>query len=143
MRDQFIDPAGVKSTYDFLVNHSDEQDGGQGRTVSHLANTGNVGLVRSQGDKVPMVLSWTGTILHASQHEEMWEWVELCEDQSIYVRDFAGDKYEVLITSFKPARKRTAHNRNDPTIPFHYWTYSLEMEVLAILEGDLAGVVSP
>lgn len=141
-RDKFIDPLTADS-YEFQVNHNDENEGGQAREISHLANTGNVGLVRSQGDKTPMVLSWTGTILHASQYAEMWRWFELCETQSIYLEDFAGDKYEIQITAFRPHRKRVVRNSKDPSIPYHYWTYTLEMEVLKILEGDLEGVVSP
>lgn len=128
------------ATYDWPVNHSEEERMGKERAVSHGAPTGNLGLVRQQGESQPMVLQLSGVIFHQAQHDAMWAWFEKCESRTVDFTDFAGDTYEVLITGFMPQRKRTLGNPRDKTIPLHYWTYSLTMEVLDFKTGPLAGV---
>lgn len=136
-RNRFTD-AATGSFYDWHVNHHSEQAFGRDRTIDHTANTQNVGLVRQQGAKTPFVMNLGGTILHKAQHQAMWAYFELCEFRSIHFRDAMLDEYEVLITKFQPVRKPTAFNHNDPSIPYHYWTYEgLEMEVLSFVSGEL------
>ena len=139
-RNVFIDPAGVRADYPWTINHSTENEVGKTRTVEHGAKTGT-GLVRQQSDSTPLVLRFSGTILHKAQVIEMKEWWQLCEEQTIYFRDFAGDEYEVLITSFRPTRHRTIRNPRDPANALYwFWRYELEMEVITIREGVWEGV---
>lgn len=135
-RNIFTDPKGVRTAYSWQINHSEEDTFGKTRTVEHGANTGNTGLVKQQGDSSPLVIKVKGAILHKAQLEEMIAWWDMCEDQTIYFQDFAGDKYEVLITSFQPVRKRTIRNPRDfANAPLWWWTYDLEMEVVRIIPG--------
>jgi hypothetical protein len=84
------------------------------------------------------VLTYSGTIFHQVQMNEMVKFFAWSETRSIIFKDFAGDEYEVLITEFQPVRQRTVRNPRDPSIPYHYWTYSLKMEVLAFRNGPWA-----
>jgi hypothetical protein len=138
-RNRFIDNLTAE-TYDWPVNHSEEERMGKERTVAHGAPTGNLGLIRQQGESQPMVLQLTGTIFHASQHAAMWNWFERCQSRTIDFIDTAGDHYEVLITSFMPQRRRTLSNPRDPSIRLHYWSYTIAMEVLDFKSGALQDV---
>lgn len=135
----FTDPAGDRATYSWVVNHSDEEDFGKERSIETGANTANTGLVRQQSDDKPMVIRVQGTILHAAQHQEFIAWWKLCGSQTIYFTDFAGDEYEVLLTSYRPLRKRTIRNPRDyANAPLWYWTYEMEMQVIRFRNGPWA-----
>lgn len=139
--------AATGDTYEWHVNHSEEQELGKERSIEHTGLSGgflsgSTGVVRQVGLDSPMVLSFTGTIFHAAQHQEMIDWFQLCRTQTVEFRDFTGDEYEVLITSFKPIRKRTLRNPRDPSIPLHYWTYTITMEVIRFISGDWEGVAA-
>jgi hypothetical protein len=126
--------------YDWPINHSDEDEVGRDRGVTYEGNTGNVGLVAQQGELTPIVLRYTGTILTYAQLTGMIGWFNLCQTQTIYFTDFAGDSYEVIITAFKPKRLRAMRNpRGGTQAPTHYWTYSIEMSVLRVLSGEWVG----
>jgi hypothetical protein len=138
-RDMFINPAsGV--TYEWPINHSDETQFGRSRSITTGGNTGHTGLALQQGDDAPMVLELSGTILHQAQFNAFVQWFALCAHQSVHFQDFAGDRYEVIITDFLPLRKRTLRNPRDASIPLHYWTYTLKMQVLGFVAGPWVGV---
>lgn len=140
-RNQFIDPAAVRATYNWQINHSEESDFGKSRNVEKGGNTGDVGFVRQQADDSPLILRFSGTILHRAQLVEMNAWFEMCKDQTIYFKDFAGDEYEVIITSFKPTRHPTVKNPKDyANAPLWYWKYELEMDVVTVRDGVWEGV---
>lgn len=139
-RDTFHNPA-TGETYAWPVNHSEESEFGKKREVSTGAPTGHTGLTFQQGADDPMVLELDGTILHHLHYQQMIRWWSLSGGQSIYFTDFAGDSYEVLITDFNAVRKRTLRNPRDSSIPLHYWTYTLRMQVIGILAGSWAGVL--
>jgi len=62
--------------------------------------------------------------------------------QTIYLTDFSGAQYEVLITDFTPVRKRVVRNVHDPVnAPTWIWTYSITMDVVTIISGYLLGHV--
>lgn len=131
------------ATYAWEINHAEESESGRNRNVETRANTGNVGLVRQQGELTPLVLRYTGTILRQPQLDTMLGWFLLCETQSIYFTDFAGDSYEVLISNFQPRRVRAMLNlRGQATNPQHYWTYTIEMHVLNVRSGSYEGFPS-
>jgi hypothetical protein len=129
-------------TYDWHINHAEEEEGGRAREITLSGNTSGLGLVRQQGAQQPLTLRWAGAILHREQFVAMWHWFGLCELRTIFLRDFHGDEYEVVITNFDPSRVR-GRNPQDPSIPLHYWKYTIEMQVLQVISGDLAGVVTP
>lgn len=133
VRNRFTNPVNA-SYYDWQVNHDEESEGGRERSVEHTANTASTGLVRQQGDKTPLIKKISGSILHRNQYRRMWEWFELCDTQTIYFKDATGEEWEVLLTAFRPKKVR-ARNPNDSTIPFHYYTYSLDMEVVRQISG--------
>lgn len=143
-RNTFTDPNSVRPTYEWQINHDEEDDFGKSRQVSHGANTANTGLVRQQADDDPMVIRLRGTILHKAQHAEMAAWFALCKTQTVYFEDFSGDKYEVLITAFRPTRQRTIKNPRDfANAPYHYWKYEMEMEVVTFLTGNPWSAAGP
>jgi hypothetical protein len=135
-RNTFTDPA-TGDHYDWQVNHDTEEAVSKARAITRTATTNNVGSVRQQGADGPLVLKFSGTILHRSQLREMWRWYELCRMQTIYFTDFDGQSYEVQISEFSPLRKRTLRNPRDPSLN-HYWTYTITMDVFRPIDGDLA-----
>lgn len=140
MRDMFIDPK-TGNQYVWLVGHDEEASVGKTRAITHSANTQNTGLIRQQGDVAPLVLKYSGKILHLSQYEEFWKWFQLCETQTIYFKDYFGEEFEVLITSFEPIRKPTVKNPKDFTnMPLHYYVYTLTMEIVKVRAGALVGL---
>lgn len=159
MRNKFIEPASVRvpgsptvpplggwnaagTTYDWTVNHDAEEQTGVSRAITHGANTANVGLVRHQGEKAPLTLRYTGTILTREQLVAMYSWFALCETQTIHFEDCEQNVYEVIITSFNPIRKRVVRNSRDlANAELHVWTYSIEMDVIQVISGYLAAVV--
>lgn len=135
-RDCFTDPA-TGDEYNWHVNHNVEQAFGKQRNVERTARTGFQGYVRQQGDDGPLILQFQGEILHRAQYQQMWHFYHLCETQTIYFTDFFGDEAEVQITHFTPTRVRVAKNPSDPSIPFHRWDYTIEMDVVRVISGDL------
>lgn len=135
---QFQDPAGVKTLYPWPVNHGEEEDFGRERPIEHSAPTSGVGLIRQQGAETPLAYRIGGVIFHEAQYTEFWEWFELSRTQTIYFHDFAGDSYEVIVTAFKPTRHRTVRNPRDfANAPYHYWRYTMEMEVVRVIDGPI------
>lgn len=139
----FSDPA-TGSSYVWPINHDTEVGGGKNRTITHDANTGNVGLVRQQGDDEPLAFKFSGTILTLAQVQAFWTWFNLCSTRTIRLTDFTGDVYEVIITAFNPVRKRVYRNQRDlVNAATHIWTYDIEVEVISIISGSLFGLVTP
>lgn len=139
MRDRFRD-LSTGETYEWHVNHDSEEQSGRARAINVTPNTAATEGLKSQGDQSPLVLSWSGTILHRAQHTAMWHFFELCQWYTIELRDFDGQTYEVVISAFKPQRIR-GENKNDPSTPHHYWKYTIEFTIINLLSGDLAGVI--
>lgn len=140
-RNIFTDPASVRAAYPWAINHSEEEEFGKERNITHGANTGGTGLVKQQSDDSPLVFQFNGTILTEAQVIEMNAWWELCRTQTILFTDYAGDEYEVIITAFKPTRHRTVRNPRDPAnAPLWYWKYEIKMEVIRVISGPWTGV---
>lgn len=137
-RNQFIDPNGVLPTYQWDIGFDTEQDGGRDLGVSSTANVANTRVIVQQGDMAPITFNYSGSILRRSQVVAMWQWFNLCRDQTILFTDFAGDEYEVVITSFKPLRRAGVNPRDPAGAPLWYWTYTLTMTVVGIISGPMA-----
>lgn len=138
-RNRFTNPAD-STYYDWTVNHTEEDESGsKQRAITRTSNTGNVGLVKQQGEDGPTILRYTGTILDRSQLAAFWAWFKLCKTQTIYFKDFDNQQYEVQITAFQPKRhRRMTSVRRDASMPQHYWTYTIELEVYRFISGVMA-----
>jgi hypothetical protein len=142
-RDTFINPANG-FTYEWHVNHTDEESTEKTRTITRVGNTGLVGVVRQQGDDSPYIMRWTGTILHRAQLQAFWFWWAVSKGQTIHLLDFDGQRYEVQITSFQPKRvRKLSYFSKDPSMPHHYYTYTIEFEVYSFVAGDMNAWVTP
>lgn len=130
VRNRFTDPANVVAQYVWAINHKEEDGAAFQRQLERTTTTDGVGFVRQQGSASPQIRRYKGTILAQAQYDAMKSYYDLCETQTIYFRDFQDGEFEVLITLFNPVRKYTIQNPRDPSIPFHYWTYDIEMEVI-------------
>jgi hypothetical protein len=137
-REKFIDPAAILPDYVWQVNHSDEDDTQLQRDWERTATTAGTGFVRQQGPRSPQTFRFNGTILHLNQFQQMYAYFLACDTRTIYFRDFEGHKYEVLIRAFNYKRQRTVRNPRDTSIPLHFWTYTIEMEVIQYLGDDFS-----
>lgn len=135
MRNKFIDRA-TGNEYEWPINHKQEDEFGKRRNIEQTANTGNTGHVRQQGSKSPLSLKLQGTILTRDFLFAMRLWFELCEDQTIEFHDYTGQQYEVIITAFNPTRVRGQNHKDPVYAPNHYWTYSIEMDVVRVLTWE-------
>jgi hypothetical protein len=135
-RNVFTNPA-TNETFNWPINHSEEEAVGKTRNITRSSTTDNVGAVRQQGDDGPLTMKLSGTILHRAQLVEFWRWFEISRTQTIYFTDFDAQSYEVQITEFSPLR-----NPRDDSAPEHYWTYTLSLDVYRLIDGDMriAGV---
>lgn len=137
---RFTDPYNAYY-YDWQVNHNDEGEFGKDRNITESAPTGTIGLIKQQGEQAPLVLELKGKILHKNQHNNFIYFWQICDEHSIYFRDFAGNDFEVLITAFKPIRKPCARNLADiANMELFTIDYTLRMEVLKIRAGWWTGV---
>lgn len=142
-RNIFKDPAGVQPDFAWPFNHSEESEGGKTRNIAYGANTANTGFVRQQSDDRPIGFGFSGAILERSHLEQMIAWYALCDSQTIYFEDFAGDEYEVIISSFKPTRLRTIRNPRDlANAPYWYWRYEITLDVVRVISGPWTAVLT-
>jgi hypothetical protein len=143
-RNTFEDPNNVRPDYEWHINHDEEGDFGKERRISHGANTATTGLVRQQADDDPLIMQLSGVILHQAQYDEMIAWFALSKTQTLYFEDFAGDRYEILFTSFKPKRFRTIKNPRDfANAPYWFWKYELTFEVVRFLTSNPWSAAGP
>jgi len=136
VRNKFQDPSGSLPEFQWSANHSEEEVTEKRRNVTYSSNTSDTGLVRQQGDETPLRFSYSGKITTEADLIKFLEYWKACRERTVRFTDFAGDSYEVLITSFAPTRQRVLRNPRDTTnAPFHIWSYKIEMEAVTILSG--------
>lgn len=132
MKERFRDPTGALASYVFDINHDEEQGFNFDRSVEKTATTTGPEFVMQQGLAAQRgTLNYSGKILNASQYAAMLTYFQACETRTVFFREFTGVEYEVLITRFNPKRVRTMANQRDPTMPFNYYTYDIEMEIVS------------
>jgi hypothetical protein len=145
---EFIDPVTAEE-WSWPINHNDEtgtaaKGGGQGgieRNYTISAPTSMGIQIRQQAANDPMSLSWKGTALTRAQHQKFLYWFAKCDHHTVILRDFSGDEFEVLITSYIPTRKMVAQNRNDmANAPLWVYDYQIDMDVISVISGDYAGM---
>lgn len=130
-RPKFTNPA-TAAEFTWPFGHTEEEESGSRRNVGSTANTGNVGLVRQQGDLQPQVLRYTGTIFTQAHLDAMEDWTALCEGQTIYFTHPSGERWEVVISEFTAKRQRAVFNARADNASARYWTwkYTLAMDVI-------------
>jgi hypothetical protein len=130
----FVDPAGIVPTYAWYINHTEEEEVQNSRQMSSGAPTSDIGLIPQQGEEYPLVFEWKGTIFRQVDKNEMDAWYGICQGKSIYLIDFTGSAYEILITDWNVQRVGVAWNKRGG-VPW-LWKYTIIMRVLTVLEGD-------
>lgn len=132
---RFLNP-WTGDTYDWPVNHAEEESFGKSRNIDHTAPTSGQGLIRQQGDDSPMGIRLSGTVFHKAQHQAFINWFNLSRTQTIYWRNFDLEEFEVIFTGYLPQKKRTLRNPRDfANAPYHYWTYTMEFDVVRFISG--------
>lgn len=140
-RDTLIDHApGGLGTYVFQVGHDAEEAIGGQRNLTVVTNTSGASSIRQQGDDEPIQLTLTGKALHESQHTALSAFYKYGRLRTMSFIDFFGQEFEVVITSYKAARLRTLRNPRDATINYHYYTWTLVMDVIAVKTGPMVPV---
>lgn len=129
-RERLRDAASILATYDFDINHREEQGTGLNRNVTRTAPTSGVGFVRQQGAGNPAIFRFSGTILKQAHYAAIRAYYDACESRTVFFKDYTGTEYEVLITGFDTTRVAVAKNPREPGL-MHIWKYTLEMEVVA------------
>lgn len=136
----FIDPTDY-TFYPWPINHSTEEAMGRSRQMGDGAPTANNGeLLPQSGASKPLVLSWKGRILTASQRDAMTQWWSICDQRTIFILTFRDELYEVLITDLTTTVVGVARNRADMVnARLNVWDYTLTMRVLAALTPPWGG----
>lgn len=130
-REQLRDGASVLATYQLAVNHLEEDGLDYSRSMEKTAVTTGANFVLQQGQTTGGTLRYKGTILTAAQYTAMKAYYDACQNRTVFFTDFTGTEYEVIITRFNPSRHATVRNPRDSSIPWHYWTYEIDMEVVS------------
>lgn len=129
----FQDPAGVKAEYVWTLNHTEEEEAQNSRQMADGAATNNIGLIPQEGAPYPLVFQWKGSLFTQSDKDEMDSWFALCAAQSIYLTDFSGSSYEVLITDWDVQRVPGFNRRGG--LPW-FWKYTITFRILTVRSGD-------
>lgn len=131
----FIDPASVAPVYAWYINHSEEEEVQNSRQMADGAPTSDIGLMPQQGAAYPLVFQWKGTIFRQVDKDAMDGWYALCQNQSIYLVDFTGSSYEVIITDWNVQRVPVGNNKRGGNIPW-LWKYTIIIRILNVISGD-------
>lgn len=123
--------------YDWPINHETEDPVPNSRQMSDGAPTSNIGLLPQQGVPVPLKPTWHGKIYTQLDKDKMDAWFQLCESQTIYLTDFNGSQWEILIEDFPVNRKAVGWNKRGQ-IPW-IWEYSLTFRILRVISGEYTG----
>lgn len=135
--------AGALGTYNFHINHSEEDEFGVKVSYQRTATTAGVGFVRQMGEPQPAIFRLKGTILQRVQYQEMWSyWYEangaaVGPARTLHFVDQLSARFEVLFTAFNPIRHRAGLNPRGatPNEKLVYWTYEMELEVIRDISG--------
>lgn len=130
-RSQFIDVA-TGETYTWEMNASSVESAPRTRTIEHLQPTAagwvNTAPARFQGDTTHEVHRLEGTIATRAQHEAFLHFWQLCAERSIHFLPCTGGRYEVVVRSYEPTRRRVVSGPRGARL--HVWKYLLEMEIV-------------
>lgn len=145
-RAQLVNTATLE-TYDWAINHSEEQAIRLFHNAELGARNPELGLVRHQswGDGVSLRLS--GAILDRDQHDRFEAFFAECEtigqadpDDQLLFRDPLGSEYVVVVSSYDAKLTRTAQNPRHPDSQV-WWQYEIELYVVEARAGALVGAL--
>lgn len=137
---QFVDPipasAGGLGTYDWHVNHLEEEGPFRSNNVEFDGRSDGQGVVATGGEYEPLILTLTGRILHRAQNVEFWKWRHL--NHSFRFLTFEGEQYEVSMLSYEPKKTRVQLNNTDPVNqPSYVIDYSMQFWIMSVIDGIL------
>lgn len=133
----FYDPV-TASGYTWHLNYLSCDGPSRPANVSYDSRSSGQGVIPTQGDYTPLVLVLKGTILKRSQYLAFWEYRH--KDNSFRFTDEEGQEFEVTMTGFDCAKERTTYNPFDPDMRGHKWSYTMTLQILRVIDGDLEGV---
>jgi hypothetical protein len=147
MQVTFTDPSDG-TTYVWPVNPP--PDGmpnpyGKQRQIDRTSSTGNVGLVKQQGDDGPFILHWEPLIYSEAHEQALWEWWQRSKLRTIHVTDWNGETFEgQIITLQRQPIGVLGGTIGDMNTRKFYCKYIFEFEVYSFVSGVLAAAgVSP
>lgn len=127
----FIDP-GTGETYVWEVNHDTVAAAARTRFIEHQHPTANGWVntmpVRLQGATTAELHRLSGTALSRSQHEAFLHFWAICAERSIHFLPCTGGRYEVVVRSYEPTRKRVVSGPRGTSL--QVWKYTLDMEIV-------------
>lgn len=141
----FTDPTDG-SSYAWAFNHLTES-GGLAHNITVSAPTSLGILLRQQAADSALSFAWSGTALTRDQHRQFLAWYQKCKAHTIFLTDFAGDEFEVLITAYDPKRKAVAGNPRERNLaanvgaPLWVYEFTITMDIIRAISGDYVGVV--
>jgi hypothetical protein len=114
------------------------------RSIDRTSSTGNVGLVKQQGDDGPYIIHWEPLIYRESHEEALWEWYAKCKLQTIHLTDFNAEVFEGQIITLGRQQIGAIGGPGDINTRMFYCKYIFEFEVYSFVSGVLATAgVSP
>jgi hypothetical protein len=140
VHNKFENPA-TGETYTWARNHAPdgEDDAGKARPVERIPNTAGGTAAFQQGEDGLYTIKWKGTLTRRDQWRALWYWYGICKNQTIYLTDFDGQKYEGTISSFTGKRvgRSAVGIAQDATMKLFKFEYNFEFTVVNFLAGDL------
>lgn len=137
---QFHDPVG-NTTYAWPVNYLSQEGPARVANVSFDSQANGLGVMATEGDISPLILSLSGTILHKAQHITFLTYFKM--ENTFRYTDEEGNEYEVTMDAYEPTKERVLWNPRDVNMRSHKWTYKMRLRVVRIISGDYYGVVLP
>lgn len=121
-------------TWEFPINRLGESDLSVARNLTHGSpHTAMTAVRQQQGADNSLTFSFQGSILDPAMRAKLVQFFTAGEDHTLLYRDFLGDEYEVVISTFSAPAKHVLVNRitGDPW----YWTYTLGLTVIRVRSG--------
>jgi hypothetical protein len=123
----------ANTSYEWAINHSTEDALRVGVRRDLGGPNVQVAIVRQQSYDGALKLHLEGFIFDPAQLAAFTDFFNDSEDVApLIYRDAAGEEFWVAITALDTPKQRLRGG--------HYWRYTMELDVLAVLAGVYAGV---
>jgi hypothetical protein len=136
----FTDPA-TGDTYTWPNNPAPNeitQAASKSRSIDRTSSTGNVGLVKQQGDDGAYIVHWEPSVFTREHEVQLWSWYTLSSKQTIYLADWDGNVYEGQIITLSKQDIGALGGPGDIPDRLMYAKYVFEFEVYSFIAGILA-----
>lgn len=142
----FLDPSNG-DTYVWHVNPPPDgitQPAQKQRQIDRTSSTGNVGLVKQQGDDGAYIMHWEPLVYHRDQETALWTWWQKCRGRTIHLTNWDGETVEGQIITLGRQEIGAIGGPGDINSRLFYCKYIFEFEVWRFVTGPLADAgVSP